>query len=66
VRGNRGGLAAYVRAIQADTGLSRRKAKRRFIRNVWRLTSPGLRALRRKQAGLSWGRFVPKWMEVQP
>lgn len=55
MRGHRGGYARALAHIRADEGLTRRKAKRRFLRHVWKLTSPGLRALERAQLGLPCG-----------
>lgn len=44
-----------IRAIQAQTGLSQRKAKRRLIAFAWAVSSPGLKALKRKRLGMRYG-----------
>lgn len=55
MRGERGGYARALKYIRRDEGLSRRKAKRWFLRRVWELTSPGLQALKQARLGLPYG-----------
>ncbi len=55
MRGERGGYARALTHIRTDEGLSRRKAKRWFLRRVWEMTSPGLQALKQARLGLPHG-----------
>jgi len=54
VRGDRGGYARALKHIRADYGLSRRKAKRKLLRMVAVIVSPGMQALSRKRQGYPW------------
>lgn len=50
----RGGYAGALAHIRKAEGLSRRKAKRRLLLYIWRLTSVGLRMVERKRQGKSY------------